>query len=310
MLTRREFQTAGLLAAGALSIPGRASAAAADGTGGEHVPDAGLPRDPASSVRQFMRLFAGLRGEVCISCEGIVYGHAAGALPERLVGFRSALIIRSSEPRPGVFRTEQREAMHYADLVTGEPLQSFKSPYNGETLLPIGYVSPLNVYFFDVQGSYMQRPTDAPERGPSFDWRSDNADVWVTESRFNTFPAAFTEAEFPRAFAGAERKSVDILTYRASRRDFSDDGLASLPAYLTLQSFAPWPYWLMRGRAPGGVIWQGYGRKYPNFASMPRRFRETTESAFPGFLRDPWRFPEWEFGTAAQMRRLRAAGKI
>lgn len=256
-----------------------------------------------------MRLMSGTGGEHCLSCEGIVYGSVPGHVAQRLVGFRSALIIRVVEPTAGTFRSEQREAMHYADLDSGEVLAAFVNPYTGERVIPVGYVSPLNVYYFDLAGSYMQRPTDEPERGPKFDWRTDGEDVWVTESRFNTFPSGITEREFPRAYSGPERKSVDVLTYRTSVEDFVRD-TPSVRAHVTIMSDAPWPFWLMQGRAPGGVLWQGFGRKYASFAALPAAFRTSTEHAFPGFLSDPWNFPEWEYGTAPQMRRLRAAGRI
>lgn len=294
----------------ALALPALATASAlsaptAEVAANESMAEALLPRDPLTSVRQFMRMMAATRGDACLSCEGIVYGHVPGEVAHRLVGFQSALIIRTTEISPGAFRTEQREAMHYADLETGEPLEEFTSPYTAERLKPIGYVSPLNVYFFDARGSYMQRPTNAPERGPKFDWRTDGSDIWVTESRFNTFASGITEAEFPRAYSGPERKSVDILTYRTQVDLFARPDLTSLPAEISLLSDAPWPFWLMRGREPGGVLWQGFGRKYASFDAMPARFLAATARAYPRFLEDPWGFPEWEYGTAPQMRRLR-----
>jgi hypothetical protein len=261
-------------------------------------------------MQQFMRLFATTGGEVCATCEGIICGREPGDVARRLIGWRSVPIIRVAEVSLDSFASEQREAMTYADLDTGEPVTEFLSPYTDEKLIPIGYVSTHNRYFFDANGAYQRREAGRPERGPIPDWRTDGIDVWVAESRFNEFPSAIAEAEFPRAYGGPERKSVDILTCRANARDVANNSLASVPAQITLMTDAPWPLWLMRGRAPGGVLWQGFGRKYASLRDIPAQLTRATESTYPGFLRDPWGFPEFEYGTAAQMNRLRAAGKL
>ena len=261
-------------------------------------------------LRRFMRLFSGLRGETCLTNEGTIFGRLPDELPVRLFGFRSAVTIRTQEVQPGVFRTEQREAMHYADLESGDPLTSFLNPYSQETLIPVGYVSPLNVYFFDVTGSYSRTLPEKRDGHLHLDWRENDAEIWVTESRYNNFPSGVTEAEFPRAYSGPERKSVDILTYRALKRDVDNASLYSLPAQVSMLTEAPWPLWMMMGKSPGSVMWSGFGRKYPHFKALPKRFAATTEQVYPGFLAAPWAFPEREFGTAAQMRRLRAEGKL
>jgi hypothetical protein len=265
---------------------------------------------PPHGLRDFMRMFSGLSGEVCLTNEGTIYGRPAGELPRPLFGYRSAVIIRTREIDAGVFRTEQREAMHYVDLASGDPLQSFANPYNGEVQIPVGYVSPLNVYFFDRTGSYSRQLPEQRAGQLHLDWRADNDTVWVSESRYNVFPSGVTEAEFPRAYSGPERRSVDILTYRAAARDLANRRLESILAEVSMLSDTPWPLWMMMGRQPGSVLWQGFGRKYRSFAALPRRFAAATEQVYPRFLADPWAFPEREFSTAAQLRRLRAQGKI
>ena len=66
----------------------------------------------------------------------------------------------------------------------------------------------------------------------------------------------------------------------------------------------------MMGRTPGGVLWNGSGQKYRTIARSPARYRGLVEQVYPGFVADPWAFSQRDFGTLAQMRRLRAAGRI
>jgi hypothetical protein len=257
-----------------------------------------------------MRLFSGLSGQCVFTNEGIIYGRPEQQLPKPLYGFLAVLEVKVAEVEPGIFRTEQKEALVCTDLATRMPLKSLVNPYTGDKLIPVGYVSPSNVYFFDITGSYT-RTLPAERSGlKAQDWRTSASDIWVTESRFNSFPSSITEAEFPRAYSGPVRHSVDILTYRADARDFANTALASVPSTLTMVSDTPWPLWLMMGKQRGGVIWHGFGQKYRQWSDMPTANRRAVDAAYPGFLDDPWGFPSAAWGTAAQLRRLRAEGLL
>ena len=141
-------------------------------------------------------------------------------------------------------------------------------------------------------------------------WRSSATDVWVTESRYNHFPASISEAEFPLSYAGPVRQSVDILTYRAKATDFADRRLGTVPVTLTMMSDTPWPLWMEMGKRGGSAFYHGSGQKYRRFADMGDVTRRAIDMAYPGFLDDPWGYPNEQWGTATQMRRLRAEGRL
>jgi hypothetical protein len=305
MTTRRDalIATAAGLAAGGSAVPALAQRRRVD-------PGSLIPTTPADGLRGFMRLFAGTSGSCVFTNEGIIYGKADGELPKPLFGFLSAVEIKPVEISPGVFRSEQKEAMVYLELGTRRLLTAWKNPYTGEDLIPFGYVSPNNVYFFDETGSYARQLPENRSGRKALDWRTSSSEIWVTEQRFNNFPSGITEAEFPRAYSGPVRRSVDILTYRAKAEDFANPRLASVPSDLGMVTDGPWPLFMMMAKRPGGVIWHGFGQKYARFADMPAANRDPIEQAYAGFLADPWGFNSAEWGTAAQMRRLRAQGKL
>jgi hypothetical protein len=273
-------------------------------------PQSLIPVTPIDRLTGFMRLFVGLRGKCVFTNEGIIYGKSDTLMAKPLYGFLAVLEVRVSEVEPGIYRSEQKEALVCTDLVTRMPLKSFINPYTSEKLIPVGYVSPNNVYFFDVTGSYARALPKERSGLKQLDWRTSATDIWVTESRFNSFPSSITEKEFPRAFSGEIRHSVDILTYRASARDFADTAMTSVPSTLTMVSDTPWPLWMMMGKRPGGVIWHGFGQKYRQLSDIPSVNRRAVDMAYPGFLDDPWGFASTEWGTAAQLRRLRAQGLL
>ena len=295
-----------LLAGGALATLAAASPTLARARPGE--PAMLLPATPEAGLTGFMRMFAGLTGSSVFANEGLIYGKVEGELPRPLFGFVSVLEIHAREIEPGVWRSEQKEAMACLDMVTRMPLNRLRNPYTDEDNIPLGYVSPVNVYFFDKTGSGFR---DRPKPGQtSRTWRSSGSDIWVTESRYNHFPASITEAEFPRSYAGPVRHSVDILTYRATAADFADSRLVSVPGSLTMVSDTPWPLWMLMGKRGGSAFYMGSGQKYRRFADLPAITRRAIDLAYPGFLGDPWNYPSERWGTAAQMRRLRAEGKL
>lgn len=298
------------LAATAIGGPLLAGRAASQPIAVSSEPEALLPTSPAASLHGFMRLFAGINSTSVFTNEGIIYGKSPDDLPRPLFGFLAVLEIRTRQLDEDRFQAEQKEAMVCLDLSSRTLLDSWQNPYTGEVLIPVGYVSPVNRYFFTPTGSYMRTLPEGGGTPTPRDWRSSASDVWFTESRYNQFPAGISADEFPRAYAGPMRRSVDILSYRASARDFADPSLASVPSTLTMVSDTPWPLWMMMGGEPGGAIWHGFGQKYASLADLPNVNRRLIEAAYPGFLDDPWSYPHARWGTAAQLRRLRDEGRL
>lgn len=269
-----------------------------------------IPVGPVAQLHGFMRLFAGQQGSCVFTNQGIIYGRAPDELPRPLVGYVAVLQIRPQEVARDIFRTAQIEALAFLDLTTGEPLTTWRNPYTEEVVIPVGYASPENIYYFDVTGSYTRAlPLERTGRF-HLDWHTSDTDIWVTETRRNAFPSGITEEEFPRAYAGPVRHSVDILTYRARISDFVRETILSVPSQLAMLSDTPWPLWMMMGRRPGQVLWHGFGAKYARLSDVPLRARRVIEAAYPGFLEDPWAFDVGSWGTAAQLRRLKAGGRI
>lgn len=267
-----------------------------------------LPRTPGEGLTGFMRMFSGLSGSSAYANEGLIYGKIDGDLPKPLFGFVSVIELRAQEVEPGLWRSEQKEAMACLDMVTRMPIRTIRNPYTDEDNYALGYVSPVNVYYFDGHGSGF-RDKPKPDQTSRL-WRSSGSDIWVTESRYNYFPASISEAEFPRSYAGPVRHSVDILTYRAHANDFANRRLDNVPVTLTMVSDTPWPLWMMMGKRGGSAIYHGSGQKYRRLRDLPAITQRAIDRTYPGFLDDPWAFDGAPFGTATQMRRLRAEGKM
>lgn len=319
-LGRRSLLAVGL---GSAALAGRAAPATAAQTNAaqttaaptnaaQTAPAAALPRwaTNAAMLRDFLRLRATPEGEICIGIEGLIYGRPPEDLMRPICGFRSAVTMRVREIEPALYKAEQRESTHYSELESGDVLKSLRNPYTGETVTAIGFCSPTNVFYVDATGTYLGTLPEKRQGKIALDWRVTDHTIRVTEARYNRFPSSITEAEFPRAYAGPNRDSVDVISYEAEHAAFEDRSQNAVAADVHMISDTPWQFWLMMGRRPGHAVWNGYGRKYRDFTALPARFRETVEEFSPGFLADPWNFPVERYGTAAQMRRLKTEGKL
>ncbi len=300
MIDRRTL--IGSTAAAIALAPAVRAAAPPTRTGALAVP----PVDPLSG---FMRLHSASSGTSLTTLEGVLHGAMPGETARPLVRFHSLVVIHVSEPLTGVFRTQQREATWFTALGDDTLLTAFANPYTQETVTPFGYVSPTNVYWFTPNGTY-QRDLPPVREGARDDvWMHGGKTLWVSETRRNVFPSGIDEGLYPRAYNGPNRVSADVLTYQAAIADFARN-TPWVPATVHMTTNGPWPLWLMMGRRAGGVIWTGHGEKYAAMSDIPAALRSQCDAVYPGFTANPDVFPERDFGTAATMTRLRAAGKL
>lgn len=288
LLNRRGF---GALAAG-LALGSGAGALAAAGR------DAVIANE---DMLTFLRVFAVADGSCALTNAGIIYGKQPGELPRPLCGFLSVLEIAITHPARGLARAAQLEAMVCTTLDGSALLKEWTNVYTGERVIPVGYASPENLYYFTAAGTFTSTPPDGRPPSSTRTLTRVGGELRITDTRLNNFPSGITAAQFPRAFAAPMRRSVDILTHRALLADLAQPGY--VPADNSMLTDAPWPLWMMMGKADGHVIWHGFGSKYRTLAAIPREQAALIDQAYPGFMAHPASFPRRDWSTAAQLKR-------
>ncbi|MGQ3230494.1 MAG: DUF1838 family protein [Blastomonas fulva] len=260
------------------------------------------PTGASSDLVTFMRLFAVTEGQCALTNAGIIYGKKPGQMPVPLVGYLSVLQVEITQPAPGLFRAAQLEAMVCTTIDGQSLLGLWRNPISDEWVRPVGYASPENLYYFDATGTYPNTPPDGRRGGTSRAIAWLDNEVSATEVRENSFPSGITEAEFPRAYAGPLRRSMDILTHRTSVQQISTTA-PFVSTVNTMLTDAPWPLWMMMGKADGHVIWHGFGSKYRSLQDIPSKQRQLIDAAYDGFLSNPSSFPRAEWNSVAQLKR-------
>ena len=259
-----------------------------------------------------------LRGDVNAPCwlwfSGTVYARPENDVVTPLIGFCSVLRMIYEPNTEDSYTFTQRESCLFTDLKTGEVRHEMSNPFTGKTNHIFGYVSPVFKFGFALNGTFALEDQRAhtPLResilNPVLEYGA--GDVWSTETRRNEFATAPSKAEFPEASSDQTRKSADIATYRARKAVLCDLDSPFVPAQLTFLADTPWFQWMFMGNRPGLLLWSGAGAKVATSSELPEIVRRRIDQAHPGFMEDPMGMDGTPFGTIAQMRQLKAEGKL
>lgn len=260
-----------------------------------------------------MRL-RGVLGQGCwLWFGGTVYGRPPDEAITPLFGFHCVLWMIYERREDGEYAFRQRESCHFTDLATGDLGDRFANPYTGQSNPMLGYVSPIHAFRFNRSGTAPPGVGKSPLRESRLcpDIEQGGDDIWTTEWRRNEFMTGARSEEFPDAATGSRgRKSVDLATYRARRTDVLDADMPFVPAQLSFVADVPWLQWMFMAAHPGHMLWSGAGLKAAELRGLPDGLRRRVDRAHPGFLDDPMGVDGAPFATIAQMRRLKAEGRL
>lgn len=168
------------------------------------------------------------------------------------------------------------------DLETGEPLESWRNPYTGETL-PVRF-----------------RPL-----GPSVaQFRADNSRVLPTEiggarmesSTMTHPPIVVADDVFQRDESVARvftpgRKTPfevnDIAVYHGSLANLTDTAVTSAEAVVFFAEVTGWQRWMNMGDRPGNLTSRLTGRKVHRYEDLPATWRAQLARVAPQLAADP-----------------------
>jgi len=277
----------------------------------------GMQKLDLNNPQDHLRALVRLRGRVGQGCwlwfGGTIYGRQPDEAIAPLFGFHSVLwmVYQAEDESSYVFR--QRESCHFTDLATGDVGERFTNPYTDRSNPMIGYVSPIHAFKFKGDGTAPPGKGMTPLREsrlcPAIEFGGD--DIWTTEWRRNEYMTGARNEEFPEASTGTRsRKSVDVATYRGRTADVLDPNVEFVPAQLIFVADVPWMQWMFMGDRPGHMLWSGAGVKVAEVGGLPDPLRRRIDGVHPGFLDDPFGLDGAHYATIAQMRKLKADGRL
>jgi hypothetical protein len=182
----------------------------------------------------------------------------------------------------GGFELTQLEMVLNLDFETGEPLQSWKNPYTGETL-PIRF-SPLGptkaIYRRD---NSRVRPTEIGG-APLESSGTIHAPIVVGDDVF------IREESIARVFTPGRKTPFevnDIAVYHGSLANLADPAVTVGEATVFFAEVTGWQRWMNMAERPGTLTSRLAGRKVRRYEDLPQAWREQLARVAPEIAADP-----------------------
>jgi hypothetical protein len=182
----------------------------------------------------------------------------------------------------GGFELTQLEMVLNLDLETGEPLQSWKNPYTGETL-PVRF-NPLGpskaIYRRD---NSRVRPTEIGG-APLESSGTIHAPIIVGDDVF------IRDESIARVFTPGRKTPFevnDIAVYHGSLANLIDPAVTVGDATVFFAEVTGWQRWMNMGERPGTLTSRLAGRKVRRYEDLPQAWREQLAKVAPQIAADP-----------------------
>ncbi len=172
---------------------------------------------------------------------GVLLVKLNGHVATRLLGMGGVAFTRAIQRSPGVFDWQLDEVGYYLDLETGEIVDSFVSPLNGETIRPAHYRAPEHLTFTDSNVAPQNRLPSGIEFDGQITRLADVAGMAaMTEDMYVKIPASAATAENP-ARSARELSSLKTFTAKTDDLNATDDRWIDCQyTYTTMNSLASW----------------------------------------------------------------------
>lgn len=267
-------------------VTGAAASVVAVTTAAEALASAASTHSAAGAIPDARTLFRKLRfrtddGLIFWWLEGPKMGQV-GATLTPIYTNSVGTIQRIRHSPDGSFEMASLELVLSLDLETGEPLESWKNPYTGETL-PVRF-NPLG-------------PSVACFRPDNERIRPDKIGGAPIESSVNTHPPTIVgddvfvlDESKARVFTPGREKPFevnDLAVYHGSLANLSDPDVTFGEAKVFFAEVTGWQRWMNMGDRPGNLTSRLSGAKVRRYEDLPETWRSKLAQVAPQIAADP-----------------------
>ena len=236
---------------------------------------------PAENLKAFVKARASLDGADQVTWfAGTTHAFMPAGKFAPLFGFEGYNVARAVEVEGG-YDLLTREAVFYTDLRSGEPLEKWSNPLNGEDV-EVTHIwnDPVNQQF----------RLDGP-RGP---WRVPvtgiGDELFFNVDVFLAYPSPLPRAQFPDHSQDDLYQAAELFQFFCKRGEL-EDASASAPCLCSWTRLGPWLPWMRMADRPGMLVYHGRGAKLAGgYAELPDRIRARVEAEGPRFEEAPREF--------------------
>jgi hypothetical protein len=232
-------------------------------------------RLPENNLQALARMAASLKEEdVPWWYDGTIYAVLPGQNPRALFRFEGMELYWLRHLPAGEYELIGNTVTFLRDLETGEWLTEFRNPFTGavnEVKPAIQGGGPGRGFNYSVKGIRFTPALDRmPEKPLLLSWTFARDLVWL-----------HNETVYP---PGLPPPRAQRQTMFATRRDFTDPALDSVPALFSSTVHMPWLRWMDMEGHPGHLVWHASGVKLKSVAELPAEYRARAEKEYPQML--------------------------
>ena len=198
-----------------------------------------------------------------------------GRLLYRVDGFTARISRKLGD---GSVEERSHSWMLYSDALTGEPLQQWTNPYNGERVAVPEYRGGPSASRLTTNGPALQGMTGLESTALGspvhLQWRVVGPRTWLSRHASSRI----------RIGSGRARNEFSVDAWACATADLRDRQRSSIPSTYTWTSHAEWQPWLRMQDRPGGVLWRIDTVLLDDRDQLPRSFIERIDKILPGKL--------------------------
>lgn len=206
---------------------------------------------------------------------GNIYADLPDSAAQLILQFEG-LNVGKLEKIPTGYRLLTRECAFYKDPVTGEIKETWKNPFNKETVEivhvwndPVNQVLPEENWFgvpYQHKGESVAMYTDINLK----------------------YPNPLQPSEYPGYSTGTDYIASELFNFFADMKDLNNKALKTVPAQITWTRVSQWLPWMHMGTKPGNLIYQCRGKKLlGGFEAIPKATKEYINKNKPEFASSP-----------------------
>jgi hypothetical protein len=251
-------------------------------------------KDPVWNREATARLEGDITGK---ATHGYVSGVICGVRDEEalrhLLGFEVFSSNRLLRQPDGSYWRLRKELVFYTDPVTGVPLDEWDNPYSGERVRVVDIANdPFNLVISD----YVRTPVpvgDDPRKAPEpavkkpflRNWKEFGSDTVVLSIDYHAmYPNLLDPDKWPRESAGKLVRTSELFRWCMRREDLEDPSKTHVPHTGSWVRITPWLPWMLMGKAPGHIIYDGIFRTIDSLDTLPAAVLDRVKTRYPQYL--------------------------